>query len=121
MDTLEKEGSKHLFFGKYKITKKIGSGSFGNVYQGINIIDKKKVAIKLERKDVGYNLLQKESYYLYNLKGIGIPEIISYGYSGNYNVLVQGLLGDSLGKIFFKNHNFFSFKGYMYVHNSNFA
>ena len=110
MDTLEKEGNKHLFFGKYKITKKIGSGSFGNVYQGINIIDKKKVAIKLERKDVGYNLLQKESYYLYNLKGIGIPEIISYGYSGNYNVLVQGLLGDSLGKIFFKNHNFFPLK-----------
>ena len=110
MDTLEKEGNKHLFFGKYKITKKIGSGSFGNVYQGINIIDKKKVAIKLERKDVGYNLLQKESYYLYNLKGIGIPEIISYGYSGNYNVLVQALLGDSLGKIFFKNHNFFPLK-----------
>ena len=110
MASSEKEAKNRLYFGKYKIIKRIGCGSFGNVYEGINIIDKKKVAIKLERRDVGYNLLQKESYYLYNLKGIGIPEIISYGYSGNYNILVQALLGDSLGKIFFKNNNFFPLK-----------
>ena len=100
----------HLFFGKYRILKRIGCGSFGNVYKGINIIDKKYVAIKVEKKDEGYNLLQKESYYLYNLKGIGVPELISYGYSGKYNVLIQTLLGESLGKIFFKNSKRFSLK-----------
>ena len=100
----------HLFFGKYRILKRIGCGSFGNVYKGINIIDKKNVAIKVEKKDDGYNLLQKESYYLYNLRGIGVPELISYGYSGKYNVLVQALLGESLGKIFFKNNNHFHLK-----------
>ena len=99
-----------LFFGKYRTLKRIGCGSFGNVYKGINIIDKKNVAIKVEKKENGYNLLQKESYYLYNLRGIGIPELISYGYSGKYNVLVQTLLGESLGKIFFNNNNYFSLK-----------
>ena len=110
MNLSKKDETSHLFFGKYKILKRIGCGSFGNVYKGVNIIDKKKVAIKVERKDKGYNLLQKESYYLYNLRGIGIPELISYGYSGNYNVLVQTLLGESLGKIFYKKNNFFPLK-----------
>ena len=110
MSSLPKIENSHLFFGKYKILKRIGCGSFGNVYKGVNIIDKKNVAIKVEKKDKGYNLLQKESYYLYNLRGIGIPELISYGYSGNYNVLVQTLLGESLGKIFYKNNNFFPLK-----------
>ena len=110
MDSSEQTEDNHLFFGKFKILKRIGCGSFGNVYKGINIIDKKNVAIKVELKEKGYNLLQKESYYLYNLKGLGIPELISYGYSGNYNVLVQTLLGESLGKIFYKNGNFFPLK-----------
>ena len=100
----------NLIFGKYKLTKIIGSGSFGYVYEGININDKKAVAVKVEKKDKGLNLLEKESFYLYNLKGIGLPEVISFGYSGKYNVLVQTLLGESLGKIFFKNNNYFSIK-----------
>ena len=101
---------KNLIFGKYKLTKVIGSGSFGYVYEGINVIDYKAVAVKVEKKDNGLNLLEKESFYLYNLKGIGLPEVISFGYSGKYNVLVQTLLGESLGKIFFKNNNRYSIK-----------
>ena len=107
---LNEKSNKNLIFGKYKIQKIIGSGSFGNVYRGINMIDKKGVAIKVEKKELGLNLLEKESFYLYNLKGIGVPEVISYGYSGKYNVLVQTLLGESLGKIFHENNNYFSIK-----------
>ena len=102
---LTKEEKKILFFGKYKIIKQIDHGSFGNVYEGINIKDNKKVAIKLEKKECGYDLLKMENYYLFNLRGIGVPELITYGYSGKYNVLVQSLLGESLGKMFFKNED----------------
>ena len=107
---LLKDNQKNLIFGKYKLTKIIGSGSFGFVYKGINIIDKKGVAVKVEKKDMGFNLLEKESYYLYNLKGIGVPEVVSYGFSGKYNILVQTLLGESLGKIFYKNNYHFPLK-----------
>jgi len=105
-----KSQKKSLIFGKYKLTKIIGKGSFGFVYEGINITDNKKVAIKVEQKNKDINLLEKESFYLYNLKGKGIPEIISFGYSGKYNILVQRLLGDSLGKIFYNNKRIFSVK-----------
>ena len=33
--------------GKFKITKKLGEGSFGEIYSGINIKSKEEVAIKL--------------------------------------------------------------------------
>ena len=33
---------------RFRIVKKIGNGSFGDIYQGIDIITSEKVAIKLE-------------------------------------------------------------------------
>ena len=111
MELISKRKNKNnLIFGKYKLTKIIGRGSFGFVYEGRNVIDGKRVAIKVEKKENGLNLLENESFYLYNLKGIGFPEVISFGYSGKYNVLVQTLLGESLGKIFYKKHNRFTIK-----------
>ena len=40
--------SKQLIFGKFKLLKEIGEGSFGKVYSGINIKTHEPVAIKLE-------------------------------------------------------------------------
>lgn len=34
------------FFSKFKVTKKIGQGSFGQVYQGYNIKNNELVALK---------------------------------------------------------------------------
>lgn len=33
--------------GRYKIVKKIGGGSFGRIYQGVDLISQDKVAIKI--------------------------------------------------------------------------
>ena len=88
-----------VIFGKYKLKKKIGKGSFGYVFKGLNIQDNSEVAIKVERKDVKSHLLEVESNFLSILKGYGIPEIKSYGYSGKFYILVEELLGDHLDEI----------------------
>ena len=93
-ETIDK---KKIFFKKYRIKSFIAKGSFGNVYLGKNILNNKLVAIKIEERFKHKNkTLEQEAYFLYNLKGYGIPEIISYGYSGNYNILIETLLGKSL-------------------------
>ena len=86
-------------FGKYRINKMIGRGSFGCVFQGRNVLDGTKVAIKFEKKNSKENLLIVESNYLSLLKGFGVPEIKSFGYHGNFYVLVEELLGSNLMQI----------------------
>ena len=88
-----------VIFKKYKLTKLIGKGSFGCVFKGNNLIDNTEVAVKLERKNYKAHLLEIESNFLTILKGYGIPEIKGFGYSGNYYVLIQELLGLNLMQI----------------------
>ena len=89
-----------IFFNKYKPSKKLGEGSFGKIYLAYNVITKEKYALKLEKRTNHQSLLEQEAYILCYLKGEGIPYIKSYGYSGEYNVLVMELLGKSLEQLF---------------------
>ena len=54
-----------LINNKYKLLRKLGEGSFGDVYQGINIETKQFVAIKLESLKCKHPQLEKE-YKLYS-------------------------------------------------------
>ena len=92
-----------IIFKKYKITKKLAEGAFGNIYKGICIETNELVAIKIEQKNKGKPLLETEAYFLYSLKGLGIPEVLSFGRVKNYNVLVEPLLDKSLFDIFNEN------------------
>ena len=85
-----------IIFKKYKTISRIGKGSFGYVYSAKNINDNTKVAVKFEEKTCKNHLLEKESNFLSILKGIGIPQIFSYGYNNNYYILIQELLGENL-------------------------
>ena len=87
-----------IFFKKYKVIKSIAAGSYGCVFEGLDLIKKEKVAIKLEKKSY-VNFIEAECSYLLNLKGYGTPKVISFGISGNYYVLVEELLGKSLQMI----------------------
>lgn len=40
------------------ISKKIGSGSFGDIFLGKNVSTNQDIAIKLEKKDKGHSQLQ---------------------------------------------------------------
>ena len=90
-------------FKKYKPIKKIGEGSFGNVYSVIRLKDKSIYAMKTEKIDANVKMLESEAYTLYTLQnGFGIPKLITYGHNKNYNILIETLLGDSLENIFIK-------------------
>ena len=88
-----------IFFKKYQVNQIIGKGSFGCIFKGTNIIDKSDIAIKVEKKSSKVHLLETESNYLSNLKGYGIPEIKSYGYSRNFYILIEELLGINLSQL----------------------
>ena len=88
-----------LLFKKYRIIEKLGKGSFGFVYSGLNIQDNRKIAIKFEKRGAPYHLLEKEGMFLALLKGPGIPEVLSYGKNNNYYILIQELLGENLWQI----------------------
>ncbi|KAL6845362.1 hypothetical protein ACP4OV_024857 [Aristida adscensionis] len=64
---------------KFRLGRKIGSGSFGEIYLGTNIQTNEEVAIKLHS---------------------GIPNVRWFGVEGDYNVLVMDLLGPSLEDLF---------------------
>jgi len=100
-----------LIFNKYKIKSLIHSSDFGSVYEGINEKENIPVAIKLEKKSKKFHMLESEAYLLMNLKGHGIPKLITYGHHGSYNVLIEELLGLPIGGILqVKNLNKFSLK-----------
>ena len=87
-----------IFFNKYTLVKKLGEGSFGAIYSARS--QHNWYAIKLENKNRGQNLLENEAYIMSYLHGKRIPFIKSFGYSGDYNVLLMELMGKSLEDIF---------------------
>ena len=92
------------FFSKYKTIKKLGEGSFGKVYKAE--YKGEYYALKFENHSEGQNLLETEATIMSYLKGPNIPLIKSFGFSGEYNILVMQLLGQSLEDIFNKRQKF---------------
>ncbi|KAL3272679.1 hypothetical protein HHI36_014143 [Cryptolaemus montrouzieri] len=86
---------------KYRLGRKIGSGSFGDIYLGTNISTGEEVAIKLECIKTRHPQLHIESkFYKMMQGGAGIPQIKWCGSEGDYNVMVMELLGPSLEDLF---------------------
>ncbi|CAF3991118.1 unnamed protein product [Rotaria magnacalcarata] len=93
--------NEFLIGGKYRLVRKIGSGSFGDIYLGINITNGEEVAIKLESVKARHpQLLYESKLYKILQGGIGIPHIRYYAQEKDYNVLVMDLLGPSLEDLF---------------------
>jgi serine/threonine protein kinase len=101
-----------LVFGKYKIIRKIGAGSFGVCYEGIDTTSGQKFAIKAESIDSKDKLMRHEiTFYMYFLRNInGIPKIYCYGNEMGINLMVLQLLGDNLEQLFKSCNKQFSLK-----------
>ncbi|EJK46125.1 hypothetical protein THAOC_35228 [Thalassiosira oceanica] len=86
---------------KYRLGRKIGSGSFGDIYLGTNMGTGEEVAIKLESVKTKHpQLLYESKIYRILHGGLGIPNVRWYGIEGDYNVMVLDLLGPSLEDLF---------------------
>jgi len=93
---------------KYRIGRKIGSGSFGDIYLGTNIISGEEIAIKLESVKAKHPQLEYEARVYKSLAGgVGIPFVRWFGTECDYNAMVLDLLGPSLEDLFnFCNQSF---------------
>ena len=113
---------------KYKIGRKIGSGSFGDIYLGLfihslffnkfigtNIVNGEEVAIKIESYKAKHPQLEYEARVYKSLAGggrrfcfflfclyylVGIPFVRWFGQEGEYLCMVIDLLGPSLEDLF---------------------
>ncbi|CAM8891562.1 unnamed protein product [Rhodiola kirilowii] len=87
--------------GKFKLGRKIGSGSFGELHLGVNMQTGEEVAVKLESVKTKHPQLHYESkVYMLLQGGIGIPHLKWFGVEAEYNVMVIDLLGPSLEDLF---------------------
>ncbi|KAH9785325.1 Casein kinase 1-like protein 9 [Citrus sinensis] len=91
----------HVIGGKFKLGRKIGSGSFGELYLGVNVQTGEEIAVKLELVKTKHPQLHYESkLYMLLQGGTGIPHLKWFGVEGDYNIMVIDLLGPSLEDLF---------------------
>lgn len=86
---------------QYRLVRKIGSGSFGDIYLGINIATGEEVAVKLEPIKARHpQLLYESKLYKILQGGSGIPHVRWFGQARDFNAMVMELLGPSLEDLF---------------------
>jgi casein kinase 1/casein kinase 1 epsilon len=90
----------------FKLIRKLGSGAFGEIFQGLNSKTNQEVAIKFESVNTKHpQLFYEAKLYQYLLKDPGvvdkcIPNIWYCGTEGEHNIMVMDLLGPSLEDLF---------------------
>jgi len=100
---------KHIL-DDFFIEKKIGSGSFGDVYLVIDKNNNEKLAAKVEDKNKSKRLYDEfKIYKKIHRRGIcnGVPQIQNYIQTPKFNILVMELLGEDLEKKFNENNKKF--------------
>ena len=85
-----------LIHNRYKIIRKIGGGSFGDIYEGLDTRTRASVAIKLE-KVMNKNPMLKYEANIYKIlnktPSPGIPNMLYSGTEGEFEVMVIDLCG----------------------------
>ena len=90
---------RSLINSKYVFERKIGKGSFGCIYQGLNIITQENVAIKYEATTCAQPTLVWESKILNHLSGIpGVVKLRYFGTESNKNIIVMDLFSHTLAE-----------------------
>ncbi|CAD7940756.1 unnamed protein product [Amoebophrya sp. A120] len=86
---------------RFRIEKKIGAGSFGEIYVAYDLNRHQHVAVKTEPRASKHPQIHYEAkIYKLLAGGRGIPTLHWHGIEGQWNVLVLDLLGPSLEEVF---------------------
>jgi len=87
--------------GVYCLGRKLGSGSFGDIYFAVNTQTGEEFAVKLESTKSKHPMLMYEAKLLKHLQGVpGLATVHYCDVEGDYNVMVMDLLGPSLEDLF---------------------
>jgi len=97
--------------GHYVLKKRLGAGSFGEIFLAEDTQTKQEVAAKLEQvKTRSPQLFYESKLYLVFASGVSIPRLHWYGTESNYNIMVIDLLGKNLEDLFGDSGRKFSLK-----------
>ncbi|CAK0882208.1 unnamed protein product [Prorocentrum cordatum] len=105
LSSLRREGQDELLgravAGRFRLCRRIGSGSFGSVYSARHDRSGLEVAVKLERASAPYPQLWHEArvYEVLGEHPAVVPRVHWYGRDGDHQVLVMDLLGPSLADL----------------------
>lgn len=98
-DLEDRESRIITFQDKYRITKELGSGSFGYVYETILVETGEHAAIKVEDKQKS-NKVENEYKIYTKLRRFypldGIPKVYEFIEAPKFNMMVMEILGESL-------------------------
>ena len=106
-----KAAPQEVVAGNFKLGKKLGAGSFGEVYLGNNTQTGEELAIKLESvQSKTPQLVYESKFYKILAGGVGVPSVHWYGVEGENTCMVMDLMGSSLEKLFESCNRKFSLK-----------
>jgi len=93
---------------RYRLGKKLGSGSYSDVHIAADKVTGEDVAVKLEwkRAEKTNKLMSEVQFYEDLQNDIGIPRVRWSGSKGEYNIMVLDVLGPSLDNLFKKRKRF---------------
>jgi serine/threonine protein kinase len=100
----------------FKLIRKLGSGSFGEIFLAVNLKTNEDVAVKLEPLTSKHPQLEYEAKLYQYLRtkdpaaNYRIPRLHYFGTEGEYNVMVIDLLGPNLEELFNLCNRVFSLK-----------
>ncbi|KAF0310735.1 Tau-tubulin kinase Asator [Amphibalanus amphitrite] len=90
----------HVVKERWKVVKKIGGGGFGEIYEGLDLVTKEHVALKLESAKQPKQVLKMEVAVLKKLQGRDhVCRFIGCGRNDRFNYVVMQLQGRNLAEL----------------------
>uniref|UniRef100_A0A1B6EAG9 Protein kinase domain-containing protein n=2 Tax=Clastoptera arizonana TaxID=38151 RepID=A0A1B6EAG9_9HEMI len=90
----------HIVKERWKVVRKIGGGGFGEIYEGLDLVTKEQVALKVESARQPKQVLKMEVAVLKKLQGKEhICRFIGCGRNDRFNYVVMQLQGKNLAEL----------------------